>query len=78
MHIYTRSIFYQRKQNYPRLSKRYYPRRIDMSSRSSMLDKIQTCSHIIGNGVGAFVFLYCALQWNYYRNIRKHLEEDEK
>ncbi|MGA1308264.1 MAG: hypothetical protein ACO30M_10295, partial [Candidatus Kapaibacteriota bacterium] len=35
-------------------------------------------AQIIGDGLGAFVLFYCSLQWQYYRNLRKRIEEENK
>jgi len=85
MPLYSRSLFV--KPNYSKFTyhstQRYRPspKSIEYKSpvcaNTSTIEMIETTTRIIGNGIGAYVLVFCSLQWMMYRQIRKKFEDDE-
>lgn len=54
------------------------PRPIVKTMYSPQGAEIIHTSYVVGKAITLGVCVYCGLQWNYYRNLRKQIEDDEK
>ena len=82
-HSQTSRYSMQSRQSMPRVVNLSHPH---VTSRQSQLSAIpaipfglESCfnmSHVVGDGIGAFIMFYSTLRWAYYRKQREQYEKE--
>lgn len=49
-----------------------------MKTKHMVSEDVEAATRLLGDGIGAYVFIFCFLQWKWHRDVRIHYERIDK